>query len=307
MPPMPGTRIELDASAGAFRAAYLRCEKLARSHYENFPVARLIPRELRPHVAAVYAFARTADDIADEGWDPDSPNTAKPEERVQALEAFEADLLRAAAGKSVRPQYAWIFIPLAHTIRSRGLPVELFSDLLSAFRQDCTKRRYADFAEVLDYCRRSANPIGRLVLLLHGHRDETMFTRSDAICTALQLANFWQDVGVDWNKDQRVYIPLEDWETFGLQEADFAAGETSEAFRQCLRFQVSRTHELFTKGRSLPASLPFPLSWEIRLTWLGGTTILRKIRAIQYATLNQRPVISRQDKIRILLRSLLPL
>ncbi len=290
-----------------FSVAYRRCEALTRSHYENFPVARLIPRALRPHVSAIYAFARTADDMADEGWDDEGGVAPEAEQRVAALDAFEDDLMRAAAGQSVRPEYAWIFIPLAHTLRCHALPVQLFRDLLSAFRQDCTKRRYADFAEVLDYCRRSANPVGRIVLLLHGHDDESLFDQSDAICTALQLANFWQDIGADWKKDRRSYIPLADWEQFGLDEVLFDSGRDTPAVRDCMRFQVQRTWRLFDRGRALPSHLPFPLSWEIRLTWLGGTTILRKIHRLDYATLGTRPVIHRWDKARLLMRSVLPL
>jgi phytoene synthase len=282
--------------------AYARCLALTRAHYENFPVARLVPRRLRPGVAAVYAFARTADDFADEGYDVSGPANLPPAERLRLLRAFDAALLASAEGKPVPPEWDWIFLALADTRRRYDLPVSLFQDLLSAFTQDVTVKRYATFAGVLDYCRRSANPVGRLVLLLHGFRDDQRFAQSDAICTALQLANFWQDVGVDWKKE-RVYVPQEDWTTHGVTEADFAAPSASPALRNCLRFQVQRTRQLFTQGRPLPASLPFPLSLEIRLTWLGGSAILDRVEAQDCDTLRTRPAHRTADKLRLLLRA----
>jgi len=286
--------------------AYARCLALTRSHYENFPVARLIPRRLQPAVAAVYAFARTADDFADEGYDASGPANLPPAERLRLLRAFDDALLASADGKPVPPEWDWIFTALADTRRRYNLPLSLFQDLLSAFTQDVTVKRYATFAGVLDYCRRSANPVGRLVLLLHGFSDDTRFAQSDAICTALQLANFWQDVGVDWKKD-RVYIPQEDWAAHGVTEIDFAASTASPGLRACVRFQVARTRELFERGRPLPASLPFPLSLEIRLTWLGGNHILNRVEAQDYDTLSARPAHCTSDKIRLFLRALLPL
>ncbi|MDR3228986.1 MAG: squalene synthase HpnC [Puniceicoccales bacterium] len=291
--------------------SYARCEKLAREHYENFPVARLVPRALRPHVAAIYAFARTADDIADEGYaatDTPSPAPALSEEaRLAALREMDAQCLAVAAGRAPDPQSEWIFLALGDTLRRFAIPPQLCLDLTSAFAQDVTKRRYADFAEVLDYCRRSANPVGRLVLLLHGYGDAERFAMSDAICTALQLANFWQDTAVDWKKDKRVYLPLEDLARFGTTPEAIGAAQASPQLRECIRFNVERTQALFEKGRPLPAALRFPLSLEIRATWLGGTTILRKIRARDFDTVSGRPRINSWDKLRLLGRALLPL
>lgn len=273
--------------------SYARCHALTREHYENFPVARLVPRELRPHVSAVYAFARTADDLADEGWgDAQSPT---PQQRVEALEAFEQQLEAAAKGQSLDPDYEWIFLALQDTIEKKQVPVQLFRDLLSAFKQDCLKLRYATHSEVLDYCRRSANPIGRLVLILHGIHNEQYFAWSDAICTGLQLANFWQDVGVDIRKDGRIYIPEEDWARHGVTREMFDHTQACDALRCCLQFQVERTQKIFDQGKPLGKKLPFPLSMEIRLTWHGGNTILKKIAAQHYDTLASRPKLRKTD------------
>ncbi len=286
--------------------AYARCLALTRAHYENFPVARLVPRRLRPAVAAVYAFARTADDFADEGYDTSGPANLPPAERLRLLRAFESALLASAEGQPVPPEWDWIFTALADTRRRYNLPLTLFQDLLSAFTQDVTVKRYATFAGVLDYCRRSANPVGRLVLLLHGFHDAERFAQSDAICTALQLANFWQDVGVDFKKD-RIYVPQEDWPRHHVTEADFAAASASPNLRACLEFQVERTRRLFERGRPLPGELPFPLSLEIRLTWLGGSSILDRVEAQDCDTLHARPAHRTLDKIRLLLRALFPI
>jgi len=278
--------------------SYARCHALTREHYENFPVAKLVPKAIRPYVSAVYAFARTADDLADEGWG--QPGSPTPLERVAILDAYEEQLVAAAEGRPVSDEYAWIFLALADTMEKTGAPLQLFRDLLSAFKQDCVKLRYETHAEVLDYCRRSANPIGRLVLILHGHADEQKFAWSDLICTGLQLANFWQDVSVDIKKDGRIYVPQEDWATFGVTEAMFSQPPATEAFRRCLKYQVDRTYELLTEGRVLSRHLPFPLSMEIRLTWLGGQTILDKIIAADYDTVSARPKINKFDKVKLL-------
>jgi phytoene synthase len=273
-------------------AHYEQCSRLAREHYENFPVGWLVSKELRPHVHAIYAFARVADDLADEGYDLSKPEGTPPLQesaRLEALERYEAQLDQALAGQPVDPAQAWIFEPLARTIAKLNLPPSLFHDLLSAFKQDVVKRRYADFAEVLDYCRRSANPIGRLVLLVHGYRSEDLHILSDKICTALQLANFWQDISVDLKKD-RIYLPQTDCDAFEISQADLTSGNVTQAFRDLVRHQVDRTQTLFDEGRTLPTFLDRKLSWEIRLTWLGGAGILNKIRKLNYNTLHQRPV-----------------
>lgn len=278
--------------------SYRRCHQLTQEHYENFPVAKLVPKKIRPHVSAVYAFARTSDDIADEDWD--TPGGPTPEERLADLAAFEDELLRAVAGQPLEEsRWEWIFVALADTLEKCNLPLQLFLDLLSAFKQDVTTTRYATFAEVLDYCRRSANPIGRLVLLLHGYREEKLFTWSDQICTALQLANFWQDVSIDIRKD-RIYVPQEDWEKHNITEATFRESQANPNFKACLKAQVDRTSKLFAEGRVLSRHLKFPLSMEIKLTWLGGQTILEKIVAADYDTLKARPKLQGKDKITLL-------
>jgi phytoene synthase len=266
--------------------AYAHCTKLAREHYENFPVGRLVPAHLQKHVHAVYAFARYADDMADEGYDT---GALSQEQRLKQLNEWEA-MLRETPGTATHP----VFIALHQTIRELDLPLALFTDLLSAFKQDVTQRRYADFAQVLDYCRRSANPIGRLVLLLHGQRDAYLHELSDHICTALQLANFWQDVAVDLIKD-RIYLPQDEMARFGVTEAQLFAHEADTNYRRLLQFQVERTQQIFDAGEPLSRHLPPKLAWEIRLTWLGGTSILRKIEDLNYDTLTTRPRLSAAD------------
>ena len=264
--------------------AYDACTKLARAHYENFPVGRLVPREMQPHVHAVYAFARYADDLADEGY---------------------AGSAQAQGARDVMTQEEhFIFVALHETIRKLDLPLSLFTDLLSAFKQDVVKRRYANFAEVLDYCRRSANPIGRLVLLLHGRREEELHLLADHICTGLQLANFWQDVGVDLEKD-RIYLPEDDCKEYGVIEDVLLARLATDHYRKLLAFQVARTQEIFDQGAALTKKLRGLLRLEIRLTWLGGTTILRKIEAINFDTLNHRPTLGKADMARLFLKALI--
>ncbi len=277
--------------------AYEKCVDLANSHYENFPVAKMVPKHLQKHVAAVYAFARTADDIADEQHETIAEDDPI---RIENLEKFEAQL--DLPDNERDQQWRWIFIACDETIKQFNIPKQLFRDLVSAFKQDVVKKRYADFQELLDYCRRSANPVGRLVLLLHGFNDATRFEQSDKICTALQLANFWQDMSVDKSKN-RIYIPQSDWN--GLSENDFFADCASQEVRDVLKFQVERTAKMFDEGAPLPKSLPFPLSLEIRATLAGGRTILKKIKAQNYDTLQARPKITKLDKIKILLASIL--
>ncbi len=274
-------------------AAFKFCQDLVDSHYENFPVASLLlPRKLRKHVAALYAFARIADDFADE---PEYEGVRK-----ERLLDWRRQLLAVGKEPATHP----VFAALGRTFRELDLPVEPFDDLLSAFLQDVEKTRYATYDEVLDYCRRSANPVGRVVLMIHGHRDPELFRLSDAICTALQLANFWQDISVDLKKD-RIYIPEEDFQKFSYSEADLRMGVVNERFHDLLKFEVNRTRDLFEQGRPLPGKLEWPLSLEIRLTWRGGREILRKIRKGGFDTLSTRPVLHRWDWIPLMVRSLL--
>jgi phytoene synthase len=286
---------KVSPDAKSIAAAYEACTKLARAHYENFPVGRLVPREMQPHVHAVYAFARYADDLADEGYAGSAAaqgaqDVMTPAERLVALDDWERQLL-APAGT---PGLHFIFIALHETIRELHLPLGLFTDLLSAFKQDVVKRRYANFTEVLDYCRRSANPVGRLVLLLHGVRDEELHVLADHICTGLQLANFWQDVGVDLEKD-RMYLPEDERTSYGVTEQALFAHQADDNYRKLISFQVARTQGIFDQGAPLTKKLKGMLRLEIRLTWLGGTTILRKIEAMNYDTLNHRPKLGKAD------------
>jgi squalene synthase HpnC len=285
--------------------AYEACAKLAREHYENFPVGRLVPREMRPHVHAVYAFARYADDLADEGYAGSKKaegarDVMTPAARLAALDDWERQLLSPVG----TPGLHFIFLALHQTIRDLALPKSLFTDLLSAFKQDVVKSRYANFPEVLDYCRRSANPVGRLVLLLHGRRDLKEHLLSDQICTGLQLANFWQDVGVDLEKD-RMYLPADSREKFGVTEETLFARRADDNYKKLLKFEVDRAQDIFDKGAPLTKKLRGLLRLEIRLTWLGGTTILRKIEAIDYDTLNHRPTVGKSDMALLFLKALI--
>ena len=290
--------------AKSIAAAYDACTQLARAHYENFPVGRLVPREMQPHVHAVYAFARYADDLADEGYAGSAKaqgaqDTMTPEQRLAALNDWERQLL-APRGT---PGLHFIFVALHETIRTLNLPMSLFTDLLSAFKQDVVKRRYATFPEVLDYCRRSANPVGRLVLLLHGQRDEELHLLADHICTGLQLANFWQDVGVDLEKD-RIYLPEDNRLAHGVTEDALFARLASRSYRNLLADEVKRAQGIFDLGAPLTKKLRGMLRLEIRLTWLGGTEILRKIEALNFDTLNHRPKIGKADMARLFLKAL---
>jgi hydroxysqualene synthase len=273
-------------------AAYKFCQRLADRHYENFPVASLlVPSRLRKHVAALYAFARIADDFSDE---PEHEGR-----RRERLEDWRAQLEEIGKAPARHP----VFLALGDTLSALELPKQPFDDLLSAFLQDTEKSRYDSFAEVLEYCRRSANPVGRIVLMIHGIRDEESFRYSDAICTALQLANFWQDVSVDLKKD-RVYIPEEDFKAHGYSEADLRMGVYNERFKSLMKFELSRTRALFEQGKPLLARLPFPLSLEIRLTWLGGMRILKLIHRLDFDTLRHRPALTKRDWIPLLVRAL---
>lgn len=263
-------------------------------HYENFPVASLlVPWRLRRPIETIYRFARSADDIADEG-------DASPAERLAGLAACQAELDRIAAGTSPRTP---LFLALADAIQRHALPVQLFRDLLDAFAQDVVKKRYADFAELLDYCRRSANPVGRLVLHLFGRTGARHLEQSDCICSALQLVNFWQDVAVDWQKD-RVYIPQSDLTRFRIGEADIAAGRWSANWAALMDFQTDRARDLMLRGAPLVHTLPGRIGWEIRLTVQGGLRILERIRRVRGDVFRQRPVLGKRDWLVLTGRSL---
>jgi phytoene synthase len=272
------------------QSAYAACFRLARQHYENFPVAsRLVPPRSRPHIAAVYAFARLADDFADEGH-------RSPAERLALLDDWHARLHDAARGRVPRDgsDAAEVFTALAETIAAHGLDVELFEDLLSAFRQDVVTTRYATWEDLLDYCRRSANPIGRLVLSLTGHRAAALGTRSDAVCTALQLTNFWQDLERDWARG-RLYVPLSLVREAGAAEEDLDERRLSSAWRAALGVASARTRRLFVEGRAVADGVGGRLRWELRATWLGGMRILERLEAIQFDVFTKRPTLGWAD------------
>lgn len=264
-------------------------------HYENFPVASLLlPRRLRQPIEAIYRFARSADDIADEG-------DATPTERLAGLAAYNAQLDRIERGEALADA---VFGPLQRTIADWRLPIALFRDLLDAFAQDVTKTRYADFAELLDYCRRSANPVGRLLLHLVERATPANLERSDAICSALQLANFWQDVAIDWRKD-RVYLPQEDLARFGVGEQQIADGRCDEAWRALLDFQIERTRAMMLRGAPLVHELPGRMGWEIRFTVQGGLRILERTRRTRGDVFRRRPQLGPVDWLRIAAGSLI--
>jgi phytoene synthase len=277
------------------REAYASCERIARSHYENFPVASvLLPRRMRPHVAAVYAFARTADDFADEG-------ERAAEVRYRLLDGWRERLRACAAGEAPAPPAAGeppespaIFRALGESIRTLSLPVSLFEDLLSAFRQDVTVTRYDRWADLLDYCRRSANPVGRLVLRIAGHDDELLDRQSDSICTALQLANFWQDLKIDFERG-RLYVPREEMRAHAADEAVLLDGALDPRWRAVIAAAVARTRALFAAGRALCDALRGRLRYELRATWLGGIRILDKLRDGGFDPVRRRPSLGAAD------------
>jgi hydroxysqualene synthase len=279
-------------------SAYASCIRDARAHYENFPVAsRLVPRHMRRHVAAVYAFARAADDFADEGQ-------RSIEDRHRLLDGWLCRLRDAVAdgpARIARPTAAGepgnteeIFVALAATIREKALPPGLFEDLLSAFRQDVTCTRYASWNEVLDYCRRSANPVGRLVLRIGDYRDERLDVWSDAICTALQLTNFWQDLKIDFDRG-RVYLPEDEMRAHGVIASDLAGEAVTPGGKHALGAAVTRTRAMFAEGRPLCDAVRGRLGYELRATWLGGTRILDRLEAAHFDVIDHRPSLGAAD------------
>lgn len=270
--------------------AYAACQVLAESHYENFPVAsRLMPARLRRHVAAIYAFARTADDFADE------PGRA-PDERLRLLDEWQGKLHQAPVDAT--------FLALHDTMEQFQLPVGLFEDLLSAFKQDVVTTRYASWEAVLDYCRRSANPVGRLVLRLSGYRDAELDRASDAVCTALQLTNFWQDLAIDWPRG-RLYVPEEVWRTAGADPATLDRGRMTPAWTVAMRACGQRTRRLFDDGRSVCDGVSGRLRYELRATWLGGSRILDRLEQVDYDVFTSRPALGTSDAIVIVSKTLL--
>jgi squalene synthase HpnC len=286
VPPLPW----LDPPEGPWTVgrAYEYCESFARAHHESFPVAsRLVPAEIRPHLVALYAFARAADDFADE--------PAYEGHRGQALDAWTDELHRCFHGEATHP----VFVALQDTIDRRELPLPPFEDLLAAFRMDLGAPRYATFTALRGYTARSAEPVGRLLLALFGYRDPALVRFADEISTALQLTNFWQDVAADAARG-RVYVPAEDLHFFGVTEADLKALKPTRPIRELLRYEVARTRALYEKGRPLLGRLGNDLKLELALIWLIGTAILDKIEDADYDVFTQRPAIGARDKAKIL-------
>ncbi|HEY5593567.1 MAG TPA: squalene synthase HpnC [Nitrospiria bacterium] len=282
---------QLEERSWTLDEAFEYCERLAATHYENFPVgSRFIPKKLRPYVHSIYAFARIADDFADE---PDTLDNL----RLAFLENWENQLLQCVWRTPQHP----VFIALKETIHKFDLPVTLFQDLLMAFKMDVTTKRRERFEDLLTYCRNSANPVGRLVLLLFGYRDPELHALSDSICSALQLANFWQDVAMD-EKD-RVYLPLDDMAKFGYREEDLKEHRCNEAFRNLMRHEIARTRELFHRGRPLCDKVGRDLRFELHLIWNGGMTILDRIESVDYNVFIHRPILGLKDKITVVTKA----
>jgi squalene synthase HpnC len=269
------------------------CERLARSHYENFSVASwFLPARLRQHFFNVYAYCRISDDLGDE--------VGNPAASLLLLDQWQKELEVCYASSPRHP----VFVALAETVRKFEIPQHEFSDLLTAFRQDQTITRYETFDDLLGYCRNSANPVGHLVLYLCGYRDAERQKLSDYTCTALQLANFWQDVSVDYEKG-RIYLPLESLRRFGVTEEDLTANRDTSAFCEMMRFEVTRAREWFERGLPLVSKVDKELAIDLELFTRGGQEILNAIEKQGYAVLGRRPSISKSRKLALVARAAL--
>jgi squalene synthase HpnC len=269
------------------------CRHLARTHYENFSVATwFLPRSLRQHFFNIYAYCRISDDLGDE--------TGDSQASLRLLDQWETELNACFAGQPRHP----VFVALAETVRTLDIPRQPFTDLLNAFRQDQTVNRYPRFEDLLGYCRYSANPVGRLVLYVCGYRDAERQALSDFTCTALQLANFWQDVSADYSKN-RIYLPLEDLNRFGVAQADIASAQNTPPFCEMMRFEVNRTRDWFQQGLPLSAEVNRELAIDIELFSRGGQEILNAIERQNFKVLGQRPTISKTRKLALLARAAL--
>lgn len=283
----------IPAQAPSLAEAQQYCQRLARTHYENFSVATwFLPERLRQHFFNVYAYCRISDDLGDEVGDPSAS--------LQLLDQWEAELNACYGGTPRHP----VFVALRETVRACDIPKHEFVDLLTAFRQDQTVTRYETFADLLGYCRNSANPVGHLVLYLCGYRDEERQGLSDFTCTALQLANFWQDVSVDYKKG-RIYLPLESLRRCGVTEGDIAGDRNTTEFREMMRFEVARAREWFAKGLPLASKVDKELAVDIELFTRGGQEILNAIEKQGYAVLGRRPAISKPRKLALVARAAL--
>jgi squalene synthase HpnC len=269
------------------------CRRLARSHYENFSVASwFLPERLRQHFFNVYAYCRISDDLGDE--------VGETAASLQLLDQWETELNACYEGHPRHP----VFVALAETVRTFEIPKHEFADLLTAFRQDQSILRYETFNDLLGYCRYSANPVGHLVLYLCGYRDSERQLLSDYTCTALQLANFWQDVSADFAKG-RIYLPLEDLHRFGVSEELIRDGENTSAFCEMIKFEVERAREWLTQGMPLIAKVDHALATDIGLFSRGGQEILNAIKRQNYAVLGRRPAISKTRKLALVARAAL--
>lgn len=267
---------------------------MAIAHYENFPVASLLlPRKFHQAVALIYRFAREADDLADEGEAPDAA-------RLASLAGFREQVAKIERGET--PDIPW-FAALAEVIRRHRLPIEAFADLLSAFAQDITKKRYAVYAEVLDYARRSANPVGRLLLALYGAATTQNLAYSDAVCSSLQIINFLQDIAIDYRKG-RLYMPQDELARFGVSEEQIARGDSDENWRAFMAFQIARAREMLLRGAPLGRILAGRVGLEIRMIVQGGDRILSKIAAAEGDVFRHRPILLPHDWPIIFLRAL---
>ena len=281
----------IPATPPALDEARAYCARLARTHYENFSVATwFLPRRLRQHFFNVYAYCRISDDLGDEVGDASAA--------LALLDQWQAELDACYEGIPKHP----VFVALAETVRQFDIPKHEFSDLLRAFRQDQTITRFETFDDVLAYCRYSANPVGHLVLYLCGYHDAERQQLSDFTCTALQLANFWQDVSVDYGKG-RIYLPLEDLRRFSVSEDDITCSRNTPAFCAMMRFEVERAHDWFRRGLPLVRKVDRELAIDIELFSRGGQEILRAIERQGYAVLGNRPVMSKPRKLALMARA----
>jgi len=288
--PHVATILDVPTASVSLTEARALCEQMARTHYENFTVTSwLIPRSMRSHVAALYAYCRTVDDIGDEA----------PGDRIELLDQYEAELERAFTGTPGHP----VLVALQETIRHFDLPREPFARLIEANRIDQRVCRYANYEDLLRYCVHSANPVGRLFLMLFGYRDEERFALSDATCTALQLTNFWQDIGRDRNAG-RVYLPQDELAAFGVADEDLDADRASVELRRLVRFEVDRTRRLFSEGSRLIDSVRGRLRVDLSLFTRGGLAILDAIERQGYDTLVRRPTLGRSEKVGLIVSCL---
>jgi squalene synthase HpnC len=281
----------IPVTAPSLEEARAYCERLAKSHYENFSVATwFLPKRLRQHFYNVYAYCRISDDLGDEVGDP--------QQSLELLDQWEAELNACYAGSPKHP----VFVALAETVKQFGIPQHEFSDLLIAFRQDQTITRFETFDDILAYCRYSANPVGHLVLYLCGYSDAERQQLSDYTCTALQLANFWQDVFVDYGKG-RVYLPLEDLRRFGVTGEDIAQGRATPQFVAMMKFEVERARDWFARGLPLVKMVNRELAIDLELFSRGGQEILNAIERQGFDVLRARPAISKPRKLMLVLRA----